>query len=230
MSTFVLIHGAWHGGWCWTTVIDELAQRGHRSVAPDLPCDDTAAGWESYVEAAVGALDKSDDDIVVVGHSLGGGVIPLIAARRPVERLVFVGSFPPEPGRTLDEAIGDEPDLTDPKALAFRDSLDDSGRYVWPSFETARYAMYHDCGLDDARWAFSRLRPQASRPFSEPWPLDEWPDLPMSFIVCSEDRMGRAEHLRRVARRRFGLEAIELGGGHSPFLSRPAELVAALLA
>ncbi len=211
-------------------MIEELAQRGHRSVAPDLPCDDPAAGWEDYVEAALAALYGSDGDIVAVGHSLGGGVIPLIAARRPVKRLVFVGSFPPEPGRSLDEAIGDEPELSDPQALAFRDSLDDSGRYLWPTFESARYAMYHDCSLDDARWAFSRLRPQSATPFSERWPLDDWPEVPMTFIVCSEDRMGRAEQLRRVARRRFGLEAIELGGGHSPFLSRPAELVRALLA
>jgi pimeloyl-ACP methyl ester carboxylesterase len=113
--------------------------------------------------------------------------------------------------------------------LTFRDLPDEQGRYVWPNFEAARYAMYQDCSIDSARWAFSRLRPQSPKPFAERWPLDAWPDLPMAFVVCSEDRMGRAETLRRVARRRFDLEAIELGGGHSPFLSRPAELARALL-
>jgi pimeloyl-ACP methyl ester carboxylesterase len=230
MSTFLLVHGAWHGGWCWSGVIDELAQRGHRSVAPDLPCDVPAAGWADYANVAVAALDGIDDDIVAVGHSLGGGVIPLVAASRPVARLVFVGSFPPEPGRSLDDSLSGEPNLTDPQALVFRDAPDDLGRYVWPSFDVARYAMYHDCPVDRARWAFSRLRAQSPKPFSERWPLDDWPDLPMTFIVCSEDRMGRAGPLREVAHRRFGLEAKELEGGHSPFLSRPAELAGALLA
>jgi pimeloyl-ACP methyl ester carboxylesterase len=157
-------------------------------------------------------------------------VIPLVALTRPAQRLVFVGSFPPQPGRSLDEALQDVPDLTDPQALAFRDSLDDQGRYVWPSFETARYAMYNDCPLDSARSAFSRLRPQSKQPFGERWPSDRWPELPTTFIVCGEDRMGRAEQLRRVARDRFGLEAVELGGGHSPFLSRPKVLARAILA
>lgn len=230
MSTFVLVHGAWHGGWCWSGLIDELARSGHRSVAPDLPCDEPTAGWEDYADATLDALFGIKDEVVLVGHSLGGGVLPLVAARRPVARLVFVGSYPPEPGRSLDDSISDEPALTDPKALAFRDAPDDLGRYVWPSFDAARYAMYHDCALDGAHWAYSRLRPQSPKPFSERWPLDVWPDLPTTFIVCTEDRMGRAEPLRQVARRRFGLDAIELGGGHSPFLSRPAELARALLA
>jgi pimeloyl-ACP methyl ester carboxylesterase len=223
------VHGAWHGGWCWKDVIEDLAQKGHRSIAPDLPCDDPDAGWSDYADATLKAIEGVTDDLVVVGHSLGGGVIPLVAAKRPGSRMVFVCSFPPEPARSLDDALGNALDLTDPHALAFRDSLDREGRYVWPNFETASYAMYHDCTPDAARSAFSRLRPQALKPFSEQWPLDEWPAVPMTFIVCAEDRMGRAEPLRGVALRRFGLESIELGGGHSPFLSRPAELARVLL-
>jgi pimeloyl-ACP methyl ester carboxylesterase len=139
-----------------------------------------------------------------------------------------LASFPPQPGKSLDEALKNQPDLTDPQALAFRDTLDDQGRYVWPSFEAARYAMYHDCSPESARWAFSKLRAQCARPFGERWPAAEWPDVPMTFIVCTEDRMGRAEPLRRLARMRFGLDAIELEGGHSPFLSRPTDLAHAL--
>jgi hypothetical protein len=155
-------------------------------------------------------------------------VIPLVAAKRPVRRMVFLCSFPPTPGESLDEGVRREPALTDPKVLSWRDCLDSEGRYVWPDFETAVYAMYHDCPLASAEAAFARLRPQARAPFVGRWPLDSWPDSPVTFIVCSDDRLGSPAALRRVARGRFGVDAIELPGSHSPFVSRPADLAATL--
>jgi pimeloyl-ACP methyl ester carboxylesterase len=152
----------------------------------------------------------------------------LIAAKARVGGLVFVCSMPPEPGRSLNEVVAEEPALTDQRALVFRDSVDDEGRYVWPDFASAQYAMYHDCDPDDAFKAFGRLRPQATRPFVERWPLAKWPEVPAAFIVCDEDRMGSATTLSGVAHRRFGVEAVRLDGGHSPFLSRPSELAAAI--
>lgn len=230
MSLFVLLHGAWHGGWCWSHVQAELNAAGHRCVAPDLPCDDAGAGWDRYADEAMSAIEGSSDELVLVGHSLAGGVVPVLATRLPVSRLVLVCAAPPEPGVSLDESLGELPDLTDPGALTFRESLDSQGRYVWPNFESARFSMYADCDVASAQWAYSRLRPQAKKPFTEALPITDWPDLPMTFIVCKEDRMGRAGPLRELARRRFGLDAVELPGGHSPFLSRPAELARALLA
>jgi pimeloyl-ACP methyl ester carboxylesterase len=206
-----------------------LAQAGCKSVAVDLPCEDVTAGWSDYAEVVVRAVKDEGDELVAVGHSLGGGVVPLLAARLPISRAVLVGSMPPEPGRSLNDVVGDEPDLTDPHAVAFRESLDPEGRLVWPDFGTANYAMYHDCRPREASRAYSRLRPQATKPFVDPWPLEDWPEVPMTFVVCSEDRMGRAECLARVARRRFGLEPVQLAGGHSPFLSRPADLADVLL-
>lgn len=229
MPFFLLLHGAWHGGWCWDEVVGQLARAGHRAAAPDLPVDDVAAGWNRYADAAVHAVEGVDGEVIVVGHSLAGGVVPLVADRRPVSRMVFISCFPPNPAMSLDESLAGEPDLTDPAALVFRDSVDEKGRYTWPSFESARYAMYQDCPVDTARRAFERLRPQATRPFSERWPLDHWPPTPITFIVCSDDRMGGAAPLRRLARDRFGVDAVQLEGGHSPFISRPDELVAALV-
>ena len=229
MTTFLLIHGAWHGAWCWRDVVAELEQAGHGAIAADLPCDDPDSGWLEYASAADRALAEIDDDLIVVGHSLGGGVAPLLAGRWPVRRLCFVCSYPPKPGLSLDEAIAQAPNLSDPVALAFRHSRDDGGNYIWPNLEAAAYAMYHDCPVAIAEDAYSRLRPQSPKPFGEVWPLAEWPDLPITFIVCRDDRLGRAEALTRTAHERFGVTAVELDGGHSPFLSRPYELAQALL-
>jgi len=79
--TFALVHGAWHGAWAWDALIPELEARGHRVVAPDLPCEDVDAGTAEYAGVVIEALDGSDDAIVV-GHSLGGMTIPLVPARR----------------------------------------------------------------------------------------------------------------------------------------------------
>ena len=87
MASFSLVHGAWHAGWCWDPVRAELETRGHIVHAPDLPCEDVAAGVEEYA-AAVPAAD------VVVGHSLGGLTIPHVDARVHVFLCALVGSSP----------------------------------------------------------------------------------------------------------------------------------------
>ena len=86
MSLFALIHGGAHGGWCWELVTPELVQRGHRVVAPDLPLEDPDAGaveWaRSVITAIDGAVPATDEDVVVVGHSLAGLALPVIASHR----------------------------------------------------------------------------------------------------------------------------------------------------
>jgi pimeloyl-ACP methyl ester carboxylesterase len=230
MTTFVLVHGAWHGSWCWGALPAGLAAAGHRSVAVDLPCDDPSAGWIAYRDATLSTLEGVDDDIILVGHSLGGCVVPLVAAERDVTKLVLLCSFPPAPGQSLDDAVADAPALTDRRAAVWRSSRDALDRHVWPDLESATYAMYHDCDPADARSAFDRLRPQAHAPFAEPWPLTHWPDVPMESIVCSGDRMGNPALLSRLAREQFHIEPVELPGGHSPFLSQSAALTRTLIA
>ena len=80
MTTFALVHGAWHGAACWARVVPELERRGHHAVAMDLPCDDPRAGVREYGDAVLAALHGAGDDVVVVGHSLGGLTIPVVAA------------------------------------------------------------------------------------------------------------------------------------------------------
>jgi pimeloyl-ACP methyl ester carboxylesterase len=76
MTTFALVHGAWHGAWCWELMTPLLQQAGHDVVAPDLPCDDgSATTFDPYADVVCAALDGCDDDVVVVAHSLGGAAV-----------------------------------------------------------------------------------------------------------------------------------------------------------
>ena len=96
VATFVLIHGAGDVGWYWHLVERELRQRGHDTLAPDLPCDDDSAGLPEYADTVVKAIGGRRGP-VVVAQSFGGFTAPLVAARVPVDMLVLVTGMIPAP-------------------------------------------------------------------------------------------------------------------------------------
>jgi pimeloyl-ACP methyl ester carboxylesterase len=228
VTTFALVHGAWHGAWCWERLTPELERRGHAVVAVDLPCDDPAATFADYAGVVVAALDGADGDVVVVGHSLGGLTIPLVAARRPVRALAYLCALVPIPGASLAEQLRAEPETFVPGYDAGLTIDAERRTSRWADFLVARERLYGDCPEPDARWAFERLRPQASGGNRVPCPLDALPDVPAISIVSAADRTVAPGWSQHVARERLGVAPVELAGDHSPFLSRPAELAALL--
>ncbi|HYM56772.1 MAG TPA: alpha/beta hydrolase [Solirubrobacteraceae bacterium] len=228
MTTFALVHGAWHGAWCWERLAPELERLGHEVLAVDLPCDDAAATFTTYADLVVRALEGEPEDVVVVGHSLGGLTIPLVVARRPVRRLVFLCALIAAPGKSFDEQFAAERGMLIPGHAAGLGERDEQGRRGWVDFELTRATLYADCTETDVRAAFERLRPQARAPHAEPCPLDALPDVERSYVVCADDRIVDPDWSRRAARERLGVEPVELPGSHSPFLSRPAELARAI--
>jgi pimeloyl-ACP methyl ester carboxylesterase len=228
VATFALIHGAWHGAWCFERLTPELEARGHQVVAVDLPGDDPAATFETYANRVVWALADERDELVLVGHSLGGMTIPLVAARRPVRRLIYLGAFVPVPGRSFAEQLADEPDTVLPEFRAGLGERDEQGRSRWIDEAVAQRVLYADCDEHVAHAAFQRLRPQAQAPYGVPCGLERLPSVPATYVVCTEDRILKPQRSRRVAHDRLGAELVELPGSHSPFLSRPGELAGVL--
>ena len=105
----------------------------------------------------------------------------------------------------------------------------EDGSSAWLDAAAAKRCFYHDCTEEDAAWAVARLRPQSAAPRSEPWPLDAIPPVERTSILCRDERAVRPDWSRRMSRELLGVEAVELEGGHSPFLSRPRELAEVLL-
>ena len=215
MTTFGLVHGGFHGAWCWDRLVPQLRARGHDAVTMDLPIDDLDQSLPGYVEAVVEALAAVAGPVILVGHSMGGLVIPHVANRRPVERLVFVcamfDNLPPLPPGQHDPDVA-VPDF-DMSMLSFE------GGYTSISPSGAAATFYPDCDPADVEWALARLRPQSSSgvtPMAAPWP-----DVPSTVITCTEDRT--RDHSALVVAPRLATEPIILPGGHSPFLSRPDE-------
>jgi pimeloyl-ACP methyl ester carboxylesterase len=224
--TFGLVHGAWHGAWCWEKLVPELEARGHSAVAVELPCEDPEAGLTRYAELTDDALGSADD-VVLVGHSLCGSVIPLAARRRPVAHLVFLCALLPEPGKSATDRYASEDVFVD--GFRGQTTTREDGASYWADAQAAIRCFFHDCATEDAAWAAARLRPQSAAPRLEPWPEDPLLDVERTSILCRDEQCIRPDWSRGVSRELLGVEPIELDGGHSPFLSRPAELADVLV-
>ena len=227
MTTFALVHGAWHRASSWRPLETALDAQGHRTVAVDLPCDDPAATFETYADAVVRLLEDLSEEVVLVGHSLAGNTIPLVADRVPVRHLVFLCAVIAQPGRSFLDQMTAEPDMLLPEYSAGV-ALDDQGRSRWVDEALAIESMYADCWPADAARAVAELRPQAGAPYTVPCSLDALPPTERSYILCTEDRLVNPAWSRRAAVERLGVTAIELPGSHSPFLSRPDDLAGVL--
>jgi pimeloyl-ACP methyl ester carboxylesterase len=228
MTTFALVHGAWHGAWCWERLTPELSGRGHRVVAVDLPSEDETATFEVYADTVVAALDQSGcaagDDLVVVGHSLGGHTLPWVALRRPVRHLVYLCALVADPGRSLANQDKTEP-MLNPRHLDALSTPDGpAGSTKWVDGALARSLLYDDCPADVVGAAVKRLRPQSIHPMRQRSALADLRVAPSTYVLCTDDQMVNPEWSRAAAMGRLGAPIIELPGGHSPFYSRPAAL------
>jgi pimeloyl-ACP methyl ester carboxylesterase len=205
-------------------VVGPLRDRGHEVVAPELPSEDTQLGLEDYADAIDDALADADD-VVLVPHSLGGLVGPVVAKRRPLRPLVYVASLVPEPGLSFSEQLSAE---TEP-VLLFEGGrmIDEQGRSHWPDADATARIMYSDLSPEDARWAAERLRPQAQKSQGERSPAPP-PELRVESILGAQDRVLSPAWSRRVARERLGVEPVELPSGHFPMITHPELLADAL--
>jgi len=244
MSLFCLVHGAFQGTWSWNLLIPYLEAQGHKTVAMDLPIENESATLSQFADAVIQALPKTDDDIVLVGHSMAGTIIPLVAEAVKVRQLVFVAALIPYPGiSTLDqfshhldddtlksfnyqpkdlsklEQFHSEPDMYEPASVG-KDYSDEA---------VLRHFFFHDCQPDVTEWALSKSRSQQSMAYIfETNPLKALPSVERKYIVCTDDRIISPTWSRYAARKRLGVDAIELASGHCPHLSRP-DLLASVL-
>lgn len=225
--TFILVHGGQQGAWAFDFVAAELKRRGFGAVAVDLPISDPTAGAAEYATVVASAISDSPN-VTLVGHSMGGLVIPLVAATNSrVQRLAFICAAYPEPGRSHFQVRREEPGegVSSGPSQSWQQPGD---VHLLPPGQ-ARDLFYHDCPDEIQEWAISKMRPQANRPLMEITPLARWPSTPRTLIIATHDRCIPRESAIRTARRLFAETPMEIPGGHCLPISQPRHLAEVLL-
>jgi pimeloyl-ACP methyl ester carboxylesterase len=220
MSVFCLVHGSAQNASGWDLLVPELEKLGHSTIRPSLPTDSRDASATAYARVIADSIPADAKDVVVVTHSASCTFLPLIPALRPVSRMVFLAGVIPQVGTSIMAQIQSDRSMMNPAWIGKNPIADDA---------VAREFLFHDCSEDVVRWALrTRSLMMAVRALTETCPLEKWPEVPASYIVCTDDRTVQPEWSRRAARERLGVEVIEIAGGHCPYVSRPAALARVL--
>ena len=223
MATIVLVHGAWHGSWCWERVVPLLEKRGFKTRTVDLPSVGAQPGATTDLSADAAAVERViagvSGPVVLCGHSYGGMVISRVEAKS-VARLVYICAFMPAEGQSLNAIGGGKP-------APWIQALD--GGLMLPDPARTDTVFYTNCDEETRRWAKSKLRPQTVATVLEPVQRPAWRNTPSTYVVCANDQALFADIQRNVFVPR-ATESVELQADHSPFLSQPAALTDVLAA
>lgn len=218
MTRFVLVPGAGGAAWFWHRVVPLLEAHAHRAIAVDLPSDDPHAGLALYTERTLAAID-GDAGAILVAQSLGAFTAAMVAARTPLAALIFVNAMIPAPGEIVGD-WGDSVGSSDARKAAAK-------RHGYAEEFSDETYFLHDVP-HDAIAGFEE-RPETDNIWSERCDFTSWPEIPIRALAGNEDRLFPVDFQRRVARERLDVELEVIPGGHLAALSRPAELVEALL-
>jgi pimeloyl-ACP methyl ester carboxylesterase len=228
----VLVHGAWHGGWCWAPLQTELDSRGIASLAVDLPGHgaSTAPFTDLHGDAAsvTELLHRLDRSVVLVGHSYGGAVITQAAAGIDhVRHLVYLTAYVPDVGQAVSAMAVEMPPAESALSGAIVIAPDHTST-INP--DLANDAFYGHCDPMASSANIARLCPQPFATFTQPVSIAAWHTIPSTYVRCTDDRAIHISHQDLMAARCSSIES--LATDHSPFASMPvetAELIARIV-
>jgi pimeloyl-ACP methyl ester carboxylesterase len=237
VATFVLVHGAWAGAWCWRDVAPLLRAEGHRVLAPDLPGhgEDRAPvaemTLEAYARRVQETVEAAPEPVVLVGHSMGGMVVTQAAEHVPdrIARLVYLAAFLPADGQTLPQlaASFEGADRVQPNVV-----VDERAGTCVVAPAALVDVFFGECSEEDAAFAISRLVPESLAAIAAPVRVtpERAGRVPRAYIECLRDGAITLPLQRHMHAALPCDPVLALDADHSPYFSRPRELVAHLLA
>ena len=218
--TLLLVHGAWHGPWCWDKFTPELDRRAVPWRAVSLPCvgaePKRLGGVEDDITTIENAARSIDGEVVVLAHSYAG--VPATGANYPdnVTHLIYLGAFMPDTGQSLVSLLPPGP------LPPFVVDNGDGTTSVAPKLAIPTF--YADCDPQTASWATSKLRFHNGLCNVTPVSRAAWREIPSTYILLTEDHACPTAVQRLIHKQARG--TIELEGSHSPFFAKPVKLAA----
>jgi pimeloyl-ACP methyl ester carboxylesterase len=241
MANFVLVHGAWHGAWCWRHVVQALVGYGHRVCAVTLTgvgerahLMSPAITLETHIADVRLAIEAEELDDVVLGvHSYAGMIGTAIADRMPgrLRHLVYVDAVVPKPGESWSSTHAS---ATREARLAAAQASPD---FSFPPPDPSVYGLHSA----NAAWVKRRQTPHPGHTYQAPLEFDmkRVAAVPRTFISCVQPKLATLDPIRpRVVDGQFwggawqaggGARVVELKTGHDPMVSAPQDLVRVLL-
>lgn len=224
-ATVVLVHGAWHGAWCFDRVVPLLEEAGVSSVAVDLPGhgEDKSQFTDLHGDAArvMATLDGIDGEIVLLGHSYGGAVITEAGVHPAVTHLVYLCAMALDHGESCHTAAENFMDAVPPdgRPSVVDGLVVDSGGTSTLDPVAAEMCLYNQCDTETVNWALARIGPQPMQNLIQAPSNIAWRDPQATYIVCSDDLAIHPRLQTELAER--CAYSLEWSTGHSPFASDP---------
>jgi pimeloyl-ACP methyl ester carboxylesterase len=231
-QTFVLVHGAWHGGWCWSRVADLLRANGHRVFTPtqtglgerkhliskEITIDTFTADIVNVIEA------EELSDVILVGHSFGGIAISGVADRIPerIRHLVYLDSLIVQGGKAAFDSL--PPDIVAARRKAAEET---SGGLSLPVPPPSAFAV---SDAKDAEWLKCRLTPHPIGTYTSPLTI-KGPvgnNLPRTYMTCTAPAYAAIESTRQWVKSQQGWRWVEIATGHDAMVLAP-ELLSKML-
>lgn len=226
MATIVLVHGAWHGAWCWQKLSPILEEQGHKILTPDLPghgADDLAphqVSLKSYCDRICEVIHEQSEPVILIGHSMAGMVISQVAEQcsQCIQELGYICAFLPADGASLSAMIEHAPGGL-PRSLMIVE--EEKGHIRLLADEGAEF-FYGQCTEQDRLSAVGRLCLQPAQPFNDIVCLtgEHFGSMPKTYFVCEADRV-IPSNLQEFMAIQAQAEIRRLPSDHSPFLSMP---------
>jgi len=230
---FVLLHGAWHGGWCWEGVIEELKKAGHTAEAPTMPGhspedDRSQIQFEDYVDEIVGVLDRQQKPVVLVGHSSAGFLMQVAASKASgnIAQLIFHNAFILPDGKSQFDLV--PPEVAEGMTMAAKASADNC---VPVDEGFVRNMLMGEEPVEKQDALISRLVPQPIAIFTTPVDTKDFDSLkiPKTVLFCRDDVSLPPGAYLGMAQGLGPHNLIEMDGGHETLFTNPAAIVEGLL-
>ncbi len=233
MASYVLIHGAWHGGWCWKRVARLLRAQGHEVYAPSLTGAgerkhllSPGIGMDTYVQDVVNLIEYEElSEVILAGHSAAGAVVAKAAetVHPRLKQLVYVDAVVLPSGKSMFDVFPAQ--WTEGMRNSAR--TQGEGWYMPPAQDMIFSFFAADCSDADKQWLWRLATAQPIKPYEDKVDLSRFYQLsiPKTYIKCTKSQAG----IPRGVAEKFGMQYIEIEAGHDPMVSQP-EPCAAILA
>ena len=235
MTTYVLVHGGGHGGWCWQRAARLLRDSGHEVYSPTLTCfgershlATTGVTFDTFVRDVTNVFEFEDlHDVVLVGHSMGGVIVPRVAEEVAdrLRRVVWLAAVVTNDGESLLDAVPQSPWIA--KAVTIGA---DGTAHTDP--DLILDANIHDGTEEERAFVRDRHLPYPPHALTERGRLTAFLTLglPTGYVIATDDRTIEPPVAVRFAARLPGADVREVPGGHDCMITRAPEVAAVLAA